>query len=82
MWMQSEPCCPRIILSYIRGRAVKRAPQIAIPSCGPSGPACRPQAFSFLHAKNYRLEGCHMTMRSPFRNLIHAMRIDRLAAKR
>jgi len=30
MGMQSEPCWPRIILAYIRGRAAKRAPQSAI----------------------------------------------------
>ena len=50
--MQSEPGWPRIILAYIRGRAVKRAPKIAIPSCGPAGPACRPEAFVVLRLQN------------------------------
>ena len=34
--MQSEPRRPQIILSYIGGHVVKRAPNIAIPSCGPA----------------------------------------------
>ena len=46
VWMQSEPRRPQIILSYIGGHVVKSAPQIAIAPCGPSVPACRPQAVS------------------------------------
>ena len=48
VWMQSEPRRPQIILSYIGGHVVKRAPNIAIPSCGPAGPACLPQALASL----------------------------------
>ena len=30
MWMPSEPCWPETVLTYVGGRAVKRAPQSAI----------------------------------------------------
>ena len=42
MWMPSEPCWPRIILAYIRGRAVKRAPQSAILNMPLAAPIIKP----------------------------------------
>jgi len=71
IWMQSEPCCPRIIMGTplrkqssersvptSERRAVKRAPNIAIPSCGPSRLACRPQAFlAFSRAQGIGFPG-------------------------
>ncbi len=41
--MQSEPRRPEIILSYIGGHVVKRAPKVTIPPCGPAVPACLPE---------------------------------------
>jgi hypothetical protein len=35
-----------LYFAYVRGHEVKRAPNIAIPSCGPAGPACPPKALA------------------------------------
>ena len=43
--MQSEPRRPQIILLYIAGHVVKRAPKIAIPSCAPAGLHVDPRLF-------------------------------------
>jgi hypothetical protein len=70
--MQSEPGWPRIIhgdtppkakqreeCPHIRGRPAKRAPQIAIPSCGPAGLHVYPKT-SLSHATDRRCLPCHI----------------------
>jgi hypothetical protein len=71
--MQSEPRRPQIIhgdtppkakqreeCPHIGGHVVKRAPKVAIPSCGPAGPACLPEAL-FYPAKGWALLGRLLT---------------------